>query len=49
MFDLATPSAPQPLTPLAGHTDYTLGVAFSPDSTLLAASSQDQSILIWRF
>jgi WD40 repeat protein len=43
-----TPATGQPLgAPLTGHTDAVSGVAFSPDSALLAGASADGTVQSW--
>ncbi|HEY9311993.1 hypothetical protein [Williamsia sp.] len=48
LWDVSVPSAPQPLgVPLQSRARYTHGLAFSPDSSLLATAFDDQGVQIW--
>jgi len=38
----------RPLLILAGHRDNVIDIAFSPDATLLASVSRDQTLRLWR-
>jgi WD40 repeat protein len=39
--------ARRPITPLLGHTDWVIAIAFSPNSQLLASASADGTIILW--
>ena len=47
IFLLKTFAVDDPLTTLAGHTDFIYDVNFSPDGDLLASKSIDGTIRIW--
>jgi WD40 repeat protein len=49
LWNVADPSRPRPFAnmPLTGPTQWVSGVAFSPDGSTLAASSQDGHVYLW--
>ncbi|MGW2161622.1 WD40 repeat domain-containing protein [Nonomuraea sp. NPDC001699] len=45
---LCDPATGRPVgQPLVGHTNTVWDVAFSPDSSLLATNSEDNTVLLW--
>ncbi len=42
-------NSPSPVRTLTGHTNFILGLALSPDKTILASGSQDNTIKLWSY
>lgn len=50
LWNVADPARPALFAgmPLTGPAQWASGVAFSPDGTILAASSQDKNVCLWK-
>ncbi|RPI93090.1 MAG: WD40 repeat domain-containing protein, partial [Chloroflexi bacterium] len=47
LYDLSDPAAPKEMLLVAGHTDHTMGVAFSPDSAQLVTYQRNSQFFVW--